>query len=254
MTENQPQQQYALGMIGLGVMGRNMLLNMADHGFPVAGYDKDSSKVEALRKESAANDIHAADNIKDFIGLLRAPRAVMMLVPAGPPVDSVIADLLPHLEKGDLIIDAGNSYFKDTNLRARNLVGKGIQFLGVGISGGEEGARHGPSIMPGGPKEAYERVRPLLEAVDVYKRQALLNDGAILSIAYDNVHYKDKPEAWNMRLVLGISTVLGVIGVVSAFGLFYLGERVFHLDRAHIQTLMYLKLSVACLLYTSRCV
>ena len=165
MTENQPQQQYALGMIGLGVMGRNMLLNMADHGFPVAGYDKDSSKVEALRKESAANDIHAADNIKDFIGLLRAPRAVMMLVPAGPPVDSVIADLLPHLEKGDLIIDAGNSYFKDTNLRARNLVGKGIQFLGVGISGGEEGARHGPSIMPGGPKEAYERVRPLLEAV-----------------------------------------------------------------------------------------
>jgi 6-phosphogluconate dehydrogenase len=88
MTENQPQQPYAVGMIGLGVMGRNMLLNMADHGFPVAGYDKDSSKVEALRKESAGNDIHAADNIKDFIGLLRAPRAVMMLVPAGPPVDS----------------------------------------------------------------------------------------------------------------------------------------------------------------------
>jgi 6-phosphogluconate dehydrogenase len=104
-------------------------------------------------------------NIKEFVGLLRKPRAVMMLVPAGPPVDSVINDLLPHFEKGDLIIDAGNSYFKDTNLRARNLTGKGIRFLGVGISGGEEGARHGPSIMPGGPKEAYERVRPLLEAV-----------------------------------------------------------------------------------------
>jgi len=89
----------------------------------------------------------------------------MMLVPAGPPVDSVIGDLLPHLETGDLIIDAGNSYFKDTNLRARNLAAKGIQFLGVGVSGGEEGARHGPSIMPGGPKEAYERVRLLLEAV-----------------------------------------------------------------------------------------
>jgi 6-phosphogluconate dehydrogenase len=87
-----------------------------------------------------------------------------MLVPAGPPVDSAIADLSPHLERGDLIIDAGNSYFKDTNLRARDLAGKGIQFLGVGVSGGEEGARHGPSIMPGGPKEAYERVRPLLEA------------------------------------------------------------------------------------------
>ena len=158
-------ERHEIGMIGLGVMGRNMLLNMADHGFPVAGYDKDPGKVEALQKESAEHDIHSAANIKDFIGLLRRPRAIMMLVPAGPPVDSVIADLSPHLERGDLIIDAGNSYFKDTNLRARNLAGKGIQFLGVGVSGGEEGARHGPSIMPGGPKEAYERVRPLLEAV-----------------------------------------------------------------------------------------
>jgi 6-phosphogluconate dehydrogenase len=158
-------QRHEIGMIGLGVMGRNMLLNMAEHGFPVAGYDKDPSKVEALQKESTENNIHGAANIKDFIRLLRGPRAVMMLVPAGPPVDSVIGDLLPHLEKGDLIIDAGNSYFKDTNLRARNLTENGIQFLGVGVSGGEEGARHGPSIMPGGPKVAYERVRPLFEAV-----------------------------------------------------------------------------------------
>jgi 6-phosphogluconate dehydrogenase len=88
----------------------------------------------------------------------------MMLVPAGAPVDAVIKDLLPHLDKGDLIIDAGNSYFKDTDVRARTLTEKGIQFLGVGVSGGEEGARRGPSIMPGGPKEAYERVRPILEA------------------------------------------------------------------------------------------
>src|ERR1022692_4708746 len=146
-------------------MGRNMLLNMADHGFPGAGYDQDPGKVEALQKESAEHDIHSAADIKDFIGLLRRPRAIMMLVPAGPPVDSVIADLSPLLEKGDLIIDAGNSYFKDTNLRARNLAAQGIQFLGVGVSGGEEGARRGPSIMPGGPKDAYERVRPLLEAV-----------------------------------------------------------------------------------------
>ena len=141
---------YEIGMIGLGVMGRNMLLNMADHGFPVAGYDKDPAKVEALRKESAGNNVQGATNIQDFIGLLKRPRAVMMLVPAGPPVDSVIADLLPHLEKGDLIIDAGNSYFKDTNVHERDLAAKGIQFLGVGVSGGEEGARHGPSIMPGG--------------------------------------------------------------------------------------------------------
>ena len=158
-------QRYEIGMIGLGVMGRNMLLNMADHGFAVAGYDNDPSKVEALQKESAGKDVRGVTNIEDLIGLLSGPRAVMMLVPAGPPVDSVIGDLLPHLETGDLIIDAGNSYFKDTNLRARNLAAKGIQFLGVGVSGGEEGALHGPSIMPGGPKEAYERVRLLLEAV-----------------------------------------------------------------------------------------
>ena len=151
-------------MVGLGVMGRNLVLNMADHSFSVAGYDKDAAKVEELRKESAERNIDGAANIIDFIALLRKPRAIMMLVPAGAPVDSVIKDLLPHLDKGDLIIDAGNSYFKDTDLRARNLAAKGIHFLGVGVSGGEEGARHGPSIMPGGPKEAYERVRPIFEA------------------------------------------------------------------------------------------
>ena len=164
MTNNKAQQEHELGMVGLGVMGRNLVLNMADHGFSVAGYDKDPTKVAALRKESAERHIGCAENVSDFVALLRRPRAVMMLVPAGAPVDSVIKDLLPHLDEGDLIIDAGNSYFKDTDLRARNLAAKGIHFLGVGVSGGEVGARHGPSIMPGGPKEAYERVRPVLEA------------------------------------------------------------------------------------------
>ena len=158
-------KQLEIGMVGLGVMGRNLLLNMADHGHSVAGYDKDAAKVAALRQEAENRDIRGAADIKEFIGLLRKPRAVMMLVPAGPPVDSVINDLLAHVQPGDLIIDAGNSYFKDTDVRARNLKAQGLQFLGVGVSGGEEGARHGPSIMPGGPKEAYERVRPVLEAV-----------------------------------------------------------------------------------------
>jgi len=165
MTTTQPQHQSAIGMVGLGVMGRNLVLNMADHGFSVAGYDKDPTQVEALRKESADRNICGTENMNKFIALLRPPRAVMMLVPAGAPVDSVIKDVLPHLDKGDLIIDAGNSYFKDTDERARNLMGSGIRFLGVGVSGGEAGARHGPSIMPGGPKEAYERVRPIFEAV-----------------------------------------------------------------------------------------
>lgn len=157
-------QQSDIGMVGLGVMGRNFMLNMADQGFSCAGYDKDLAKVKSLHQEAEERDIQGATDIEEFVALLRRPRAIMMLVPAGPPVDSVIKDLLPHLEKGDLIIDAGNSYFKDTDVRARDLTKKGIHFLGVGVSGGEEGARHGPSIMPGGPKEAYERVRPIFEA------------------------------------------------------------------------------------------
>lgn len=154
-----------IGMVGLGVMGRNLLLNMADHEFSVVGYDKNPAKVKALADEGGERNIHSTADIAEFIGMLRRPRAVMMLVPAGAAVDSVIKDLLPHLEKGDLIIDGGNSHFTDTNTRMRSLTALGIQFLGVGISGGEEGARHGPSIMPGGSKEAYERVRPILEAV-----------------------------------------------------------------------------------------
>ena len=158
------RKEFEIGMVGLGVMGRNLALNMADHGYPVAGYDKDLSKVQALQDEAEDREIQGAETLEEFLSLLRTPRTVMMLVPAGPPVDAVIRDLLPHLEEGDLVIDGGNSHFSDTDLRARSLAEKGIQYLGVGISGGESGARHGPSIMPGGPREAYERVRPILEA------------------------------------------------------------------------------------------
>ena len=158
-------QSYEIGMVGLGVMGRNLLLNMADHGHSVAGYDKDASKIEALRKEADGRDICAAMSLKEFVALIRVPRAVMMLVPSGAPIDAVIHDLLPYLAHGDLIIDGGNSHFKDTDLRAKTLAERGIQFFGVGVSGGEHGARHGPSIMPGGPREAYERVHPVFEAI-----------------------------------------------------------------------------------------
>jgi len=165
MTDTDKKQQYEIGMIGLGVMGRNLLLNMADHGFSVAGYDKDPSKVEALRKDAEKRDIHCTVSLQEFISVLRLPRTIILLVPAGAPVDSVINELLDYLKKEDLIIDSGNSYFKDTNLRTLRLKEKGILFMGMGISGGEEGARHGASIMPGGLKEAYERVKPILEAV-----------------------------------------------------------------------------------------
>jgi 6-phosphogluconate dehydrogenase len=164
MKQKHPQQPCEIGMVGLGVMGRNLLLNISEKGFSVAGYDKDPAKVAALRQEAGHGDARGASTVREFVALLRRPRAVILLVPAGPPVDSVIKELLSHLQAGDLIIDAGNSHFTDTNVRAGNLAAKGIHFLGVGVSGGEEGARHGPSIMPGGPKEAYERVRPLFEA------------------------------------------------------------------------------------------
>jgi 6-phosphogluconate dehydrogenase len=165
MPAQDKQNQCDIGMVGLGIMGRNLLLNMADHGFSVAGLDTDLTKVESLRKEGNPAKVSATGEVSTFIQLLKKPCAIMLLVPAGKPVDAVINELVPYLTPGDLIIDAGNSHFTDTDVRAKNLAEKGIQFLGVGISGGEEGARLGPSIMPGGPKAAYEKVRPILEAV-----------------------------------------------------------------------------------------
>ncbi len=153
-----------IGMVGLGVMGRNLLLNMADHNFSVTGIDTDPNQVENLGQESQQH-IQGTTDVKNFVASLRRPRVIMLLVPAGARVDAVIQTQLPYLQPGDLIIDGGNSYFKDTDVRANNLKTKGIHFLGVGISGGEEGARRGPSIMPGGPKEAYEQVRKIFEAV-----------------------------------------------------------------------------------------
>ena len=155
--------KYDLGLVGLGTMGKNLLMNMADNGFEVAGYDKDSSKVDSLK--DAEGDIYGAKTVEAFIDALEKPRRVFLLVPAGKIVDFVIADLLPHLEKGDIIMDGGNSYFKDTMRRQKELSPKGIQFLGIGVSGGAEGARRGPSMMPGGNKTAYNKVKPIMEAI-----------------------------------------------------------------------------------------
>jgi 6-phosphogluconate dehydrogenase len=153
------------GMIGLGTMGRNFLLNAAEHGFSCIGYDKDASKQQLLITESGNYDVSAAASIEEFVAGLAQPRNIMMLVPAGPIVDAVIGELLPLLSAGDLIIDGGNSHFTDTEVRQKYLDEKGLKFLGVGVSGGEEGARHGASIMIGGDAEVYKRIQPLLEAV-----------------------------------------------------------------------------------------
>ena len=152
------------GMVGLGTMGRNFLLNIAEHGFSGIGYNKHHDKLDLLIEEGKGLPLTGVDNVADFVAGLELPRKIMLLVPAGEAVDSVIDDLLPHLDKGDLIIDGGNSHFTDTERREGFLNEKGIEFLGVGVSGGEEGARHGASIMVGGKAEVYEHVRPMLEA------------------------------------------------------------------------------------------
>jgi 6-phosphogluconate dehydrogenase len=154
-----------LGLIGLGTMGRNLALNIAGRGFTVAVYNRTPERTrEFMAGAGGAADIRAGYSPAEFAALLKVPRAVIVMVSAGPPVDVVIDELLPHLRPGDLVIDGGNSHFTDTDRRGRALADKGLLFLGLGISGGEYGARHGPSLMPGGPPEAYARVKPLLEA------------------------------------------------------------------------------------------
>jgi 6-phosphogluconate dehydrogenase len=157
--------KYDFGMIGLGTMGRNLLLNMGDHGVAGAGYDKDASKGKLLETEDQNGNLKGFSDIKVFTDSLKSPRAIMMLVPAGKIIDSVIEELLPLLEKGDILIDGGNSHFTDTNRRVDYLESRGFHFFGMGVSGGEEGARRGPSMMPGGDKEAYDVMKPILESI-----------------------------------------------------------------------------------------
>ena len=159
-------QKYDFGMVGLGVMGSNLLYNIADHGFSVIGFDLNSEKAKNLEKEATPNtDVKGVSVIEDFISQLNTPRKIMLLVPAGKPVDDVIENLLPHLSKGDIIIDGGNSHYVDTVRRLKYLADQEFHFMGMGVSGGEEGARKGPSIMPGGDVEAFKVVQPILEAV-----------------------------------------------------------------------------------------
>jgi 6-phosphogluconate dehydrogenase len=153
------------GMIGLGTMGRNFLLNIAEHGIAGVGYDLDTAKRQLLLDEGKGMPVDVGSDQADFLAKLESPRNIMLLVPAGPIVDSVIAGLVPHLDAGDLIIDGGNSHFTDTERRQAELDAKNVGFMGVGVSGGEAGARHGASIMPGGKREFYDRVEATLQAV-----------------------------------------------------------------------------------------
>jgi 6-phosphogluconate dehydrogenase len=155
-----------IALIGLAVMGQNLIMNMNDHGFTVVAYNRTTAKVDEFLNEAAkGSKVIGAHSIEEMIGLLKRPRKVMLMVKAGAPVDEFIEHLLPHLEPGDLIIDGGNSLFTDTIRRTKYLESKGMLFVGTGVSGGEEGARFGPSMMPGGSVAAWPLVKDIFQSI-----------------------------------------------------------------------------------------
>jgi 6-phosphogluconate dehydrogenase len=161
-----PEALCDIGLIGLAVMGQNLVLNMNDHGFKVAVFNRTVSKVDDfLANEAKGTQVAGAHSVEEFAGLLKRPRRVMLMVKAGASVDETIEHVLPCLEKGDIIIDGGNSLFTDSTRRTKYLAAKGILFIGTGVSGGEEGARRGPSIMPGGNPAAWPHVKPIFQAI-----------------------------------------------------------------------------------------
>src|SRR6266852_6897711 len=162
MSEN---KNTAIGMIGLGVMGQNLTLNIERNGYPIAVYDRESQVVDAFVSQHPGKKIVATHSPEEFVRSLEKPRKIILLVKAGDPVDWTIDLIKPFLDKGDIIIDGGNSHFIDTERREKALKAEGLYFIGSGTSGGEKGALWGPSLMPGGDKNAYEQIRPIWEAI-----------------------------------------------------------------------------------------
>jgi 6-phosphogluconate dehydrogenase len=155
-----------IGLVGLAVMGQNLVLNMEDHGFTVAVYNRTLSRVDDFMAGGAkGRKIIGTHSVEELVGALKKPRRIMLMVKAGAAVDAFIEQLIPHLEEGDIIIDGGNSNYNDTIRRTEYVESKGLLYIGTGVSGGEEGARHGPSIMPGGSPPAWPHVKPILQAI-----------------------------------------------------------------------------------------
>ena len=207
----------AVGVIGLGVMGRNLALNMERNGFPVAGYDIDSEKSRESRAAFAGKQAVVAATLDEFLGDLERPRRILVMVPAGSPVDAVVGELAPKLGRGDVLIDGGNSFFEDTRRRIRDLAPTGILYVGTGVSGGEEGALKGPSIMPGGEPAAWPLVKPILQKIAARAPDGqpccewIGPDGAghFVKMVHNGIEYGDMQmicEAYYlMRGVLGLS-------------------------------------------------
>ncbi|HET8985665.1 MAG TPA: NAD(P)-binding domain-containing protein, partial [Trueperaceae bacterium] len=161
-----PGGQLDIGLIGLAVMGQNLVLNMNDHGYKVGVFNRTSDVMhDFVRGAAAGTNVVGFDSLEKLVGSLARPRRVMLMVKAGGPVDQVIDSLVPLLEAGDIIIDGGNSHFRDSNRRTKELRDKGLRFIGTGVSGGEEGARTGPSIMPGGDIEAWPYVKDIFQSI-----------------------------------------------------------------------------------------
>jgi 6-phosphogluconate dehydrogenase len=200
------------GMIGLAVMGRSLAMNIADHGFSVAVWNLETDVMKQVVADSGSKLIgHEA--LKDFVAGLERPRKIMMMIKAGKPVDLVIADLLPLLDAGDIVIEGGNSWFQDTRRREELLTSKGMNFFGVGVSGGEEGARRGPSLMAGGKPEAYSLIAPVLEAIAAKTDSGACvahcgTDGAghFVKMVHNGIEYADMQciaEAYHVLKTLG---------------------------------------------------
>ncbi len=207
-----------IGLIGLAVMGQNLVLNMEDHGFTVAVYNRTLSKVDDfINGPAQGRKIIGTHSIEELVGALKTPRRIMLMVQAGQPVDDFIEALIPHLEPGDIIIDGGNSNYQDTMRRTAYVESKGLLYIGTGISGGEEGARHGPSIMPGGSPAAWPHVKPIFQAIsakvdgDVPCCDWVGENGAghYVKMTHNGIEYGDMQlicEAYHlMKEVLGMS-------------------------------------------------
>jgi 6-phosphogluconate dehydrogenase len=165
MTAQTKPELAKIGMVGLAVMGENLALNIARNGFPIAVFNRDKTKVDRFLERAEGHQVIGAYSIQDFVNSLETPRKIILLVKAGQPVDDVIEQLKPFLSPDDIIIDGGNSFFKDTIRREKELKAQGFNFIGSGVSGGESGALWGPSLMPGGDRAAYEQIRPIWEAI-----------------------------------------------------------------------------------------
>jgi 6-phosphogluconate dehydrogenase len=207
----------AFGVIGLGVMGQNLALNIERNGFPVAGFDIDAAKVTASRERFAGRNLSVAGTLEEFLRDLERPRRILIMVPAGNAVDAVIGDLRSGLARGDIVVDGGNSFFQDTRRRIAALEGTGILFVGAGVSGGEEGALHGPSIMPGGNSKAWALLKPVFQKIAAKADDGspccewIGPDGAghFVKMVHNGIEYGDMQligEAyWLMDRVLGLS-------------------------------------------------